>query len=143
MANRRVLLSALVAARLGLEQPTKAVWMPRTRPPYVSTRRARGAFVPTEMEMGITADVVVEDPREPRIEPLGILDARGQMLCRVTVPIKAEIGFVKRRPPVLEEVSTIVAEDMLAVSDVPGTALGFVDESEIEDGDDLDDGEPA
>jgi hypothetical protein len=61
---------------------------------------------------------VVYEEREPTITPIGILDHRGMMLLRVTVPIKQTIGF--HRPPGprdADEVETILPEDMLAVSD--------------------------
>lgn len=95
--------------------------------------RPAGTFVPSEMEMGVTADFVVYEEREPRITPTGILDSRGMMLLRVTVPIKEEIGFVKPRMMESEpdEVETILPEDYLAVSDC-GLGVGFVTPEEVE-----------
>jgi hypothetical protein len=136
MADRRIFLSALVASRLGLAEPVKAAWVPRARPPYVGyttqRRRHRGGMIPSESEFGMTADVVIDDPREPRIEPIGIFDARGKMLCRVTVPVRGKMGFHTSRTEVLDEVSTIVPEDMLAISEDTGAGLASVDIDDME-----------
>lgn len=128
MPKRRVMLSALVASRLGLTQPARAAWVRPRRPTYV-----RGGIIPSDQDFGMTADMVVDDPREPQIQPIGILDERGQMLCRVTVPIKVPMGFhsPQRGMPVGDEVETIVPEDMLAITDVAGGGLGYVDEAEL------------
>lgn len=82
-----------------------------------------------------TADHVIDDPRQPRIEQTGVLDERGQMLCRVTVPIKVKMGFhIPGQEPVDEEVCSIVPEDMLQVSDC-GVGLGHVTTEELEEED--------
>jgi hypothetical protein len=94
----------------------------------------RGAMIPADVELGVTADFVAYEEREPRITPTGVLDHRGMMLVRVTVPIKEHIGFgrdldIAREP---DEVETIIPEDLLAVSDC-GLGVGFVTPDEVED----------
>lgn len=128
--RKRVVLPALVAARLGLSGPTRAAWVPKRRPTPVYQR---GAILPSSEDFGMTADHVYDDPREPRIEPIGVLDERGKMLCRVTVPIKVPLGFHSptRGQPIGDEVETIVPEDMLSVTEVAGTGLGYIDEAEM------------
>lgn len=98
--------------------------------------RTRAAILPTDQEFSLTGDVVAWEEREPRITPTGVLDHRGMMLVRVTVPIKEHIGFardldVEREP---DEVETILPEDMLAVSDC-GLGVGFVTPDEVEGAD--------
>lgn len=40
-----------------------------------------------------TAQIVIDDSRTASATPTGILDARGEMLMRVTQPIKQPLGF--------------------------------------------------
>ncbi|AXQ68986.1 hypothetical protein HOU00_gp139 [Caulobacter phage CcrPW] len=90
--------------------------------------------IPSEDGISWTADHVIDDPREPRITPTGILDHRGMMLLRVAVPIKVPMGFAipQVNPPERDEVETLVPEDMLAVSEV-GLGIGFVTPEEAEE----------
>jgi hypothetical protein len=103
--------------------------------------RTRAAILPSEQEFSITGDVVAWEEREPRITPTGVLDHRGMMLVRITVPIKEHIGFardldIEREP---DEVETILPEDMLAVSDC-GLGVGFVTPAEVDGGEEDDEG---
>jgi hypothetical protein len=94
-------------------------------------RITAGYFHTPDGDAFVTADHVIDDPREPRIVPTGILDERGMMLVRVTIPIKCKMGFARMLPEDPGEVTTIVPEDMLAVSDI-GEGLGFVEPHEVE-----------
>lgn len=102
--------------------------------PSSGNLRTRSAILPSEQEFSITGDVVAWEEREPRITPTGVLDHRGMMLVRITVPIKEHIGFARdldiAREP--DEVETILPEDMLAVSDC-GLGVGFLTPDEVED----------
>lgn len=90
-------------------------------------------------DLGMTASVVVDDPRQPRLEATGVLDARGKMLVRVIMPIKAPLGFqTPGRQYVEDELEAIVPEDLLRVSTQGGvgsirTAEGEDDEYEYDD----------
>lgn len=101
-------------------------------------KRGRGAGpVPSDDgSISWTADHVIDDPREPHITPIGVLDARGMMLLRVSIPIKVPLGFAipQVREPEADCVETIVPEDMLAVSEV-GLGVGYVTPDEVEDDD--------
>jgi hypothetical protein len=92
------------------------------------------AMIPEDMEFGMTADFIAYEEREPRITPTGVLDHRGMMLVRITVPIKEHIGFARDLDVEREadEVETILPEDMLAVSDC-GLGVGFLTPDEVED----------
>lgn len=97
--------------------------------------RAKGALIPADADFSMTADVVVDDPREPVITPIGVLDARGMMLVRVRVPIKVPMGFHSPvDDPEPDEVEAILPEDMLAISDV-GMGVESVTPDEVEDDD--------
>lgn len=111
-------------------------WLQHRSGGYAADRHRSGAMIPADMDFGVTADHIVYEEREPRITPTGILDHRGMMLVRITVPIKEEIGFardleIERQP---DEVETILPEDMLAISDC-GLGVGYVRPHEVE-GDD-------
>lgn len=93
--------------------------------------RTRSAIIPAEGEYFVTADHVIDDPREPHITPTGILDSRGMMLVRVTVPIKQKMGFGTFGKPADEEVETVLPEDMLAVSDI-GVGIGYIEPHEMD-----------
>jgi hypothetical protein len=90
----------------------------------------------------MTADHVIDDPREPTITPLGVLDHRGKMLLRVTVPIKQKMGFHTFIQPEPDEVETILPEDMLAVSDI-GVGIAHLEPHEVDGPDDDEDDEPG
>lgn len=95
--------------------------------------KARAGIVPSEFGDGylVTADHVIDDPREPRITPTGILDSRGEMLCRVTLPIKVPMGFhLPGKREVQEWVDEILPEDYLGVSDC-GVGVGFVHPDDV------------
>ncbi len=103
-------------------------------------RRTRAGIVPSEFGDGylVTADHVIDDPREPRIMATGVLDSRGMMLMRVAMPIKVPMGFQFpcSKEPVQDEVEAIIPEDMLGVSDI-GVGVGYLEPDEVE-GDDVD-----
>ena len=105
--------------------------------------RANAALIPADMDFSMTADHLIDDPREPIITPIGVLDHRGMMLVRVRIPIKVEMGFaIPNRSQEPDEVEAILPEDMLAVSDI-GEGVGHVspDEAEAEDDDEDADGD--
>lgn len=94
--------------------------------------RPNSALIPADMDFSMTADHLVDDPREPIITPLGVLDHRGMMLVRVRLPIKVAMGFHKawtNDEP--DEVEAILPEDMLSVSDI-GAGVDHVDPGEVE-----------
>lgn len=101
--------------------------------------RARSGPIPGEDgSISWTADHLVDDPREPILTPIGVLDARGQMLVRVRVPIKVKMGFhLPHQNQEPDEVETIVPEDMLAVSDC-GMGLESLTPEEAEEEEDED-----
>lgn len=100
--------------------------------------RTRGAMIPADMEFSMTADHLVDEPREPIITPTGVLDHRGMMLVRVRIPIKVEMGFVvPNRSQEPDEVEAIMPEDMLSVSDI-GVGVAHVTPEEAEDDEDED-----
>lgn len=97
--------------------------------------RANAALIPADMDFSMTADHLIDDPREPIITPIGVLDHRGMMLVRVRIPIKVEMGFaVPNRSQEPDEVEAILPEDMLAVSDI-GEGVGHVSPEEADDED--------
>jgi hypothetical protein len=134
MADRHVKLSALIAKRMGLKEGATAVWV---SPRRAARRGPGGALIPSDQEFGMTADVVVDDPREPRIEATGIYDARGQMLCRVYMPVKAKMGFnfpcYPQHDEFPTEITSVVPEDMLSSTDVPGMGMGYIDVGDVEE----------
>lgn len=77
------------------------------------------------------ATVVIDDPREPTIVATGVLDANGDMLLRVTTPIKVKMGFAIPTHDEADEVVSIVPESLLGVSD-SGLGVGFVTPEEAE-----------
>ncbi|UTC29131.1 hypothetical protein BAMBUS_00480 [Brevundimonas phage vB_BpoS-Bambus] len=99
--------------------------------------RPRGGPIPSDDgSISWTADHLVDDPREPIITPVGVLDHRGMMLVRVRIPIKVPMGFHKmweNQEP--EEVEAIIPEDMLSVSDI-GCGVDHVPPDEDDDGED-------
>lgn len=102
--------------------------------------RTQAAIIPADMDFSMTADHLVDDPREPIITPLGVLDHRGMMLVRVRIPIKVAMGFHKawtNDEP--DEVEAILPEDMLSVSDI-GAGVDHVDPDEVDDEDEDDGG---
>ena len=102
--------------------------------------RTQAAIIPSDMDFSMTADHLVDDPREPIITPLGVLDHRGMMLVRVRIPIKVAMGFHKAwENDEPDEVEAILPEDMLSVSDI-GAGVAHVDPSEAEDDEDEDGG---
>lgn len=119
-------------------------------PRRLRNRSWNGPIPNGEGDFAWTADHVIDDPREPVITPIGLLDARGMELLRVVVPIKVKMGFaspMKQEEP--DEVERIVAEDMLAVSDT-GQGIGFVSPEDVGEADDFEgevtegpNGEPA
>lgn len=117
-------------------------WRPRHAPKYRSRPRhyARAEIIPTEMEYGMTAGTVIDEPRQPMIMPTGVYDSRGKMILRVSIPITQSLGFMSRPEPEEDDhVHALVPEDMLMITDVHGHGVAFVDTSELEDVDDDDD----
>ncbi len=95
-----------------------------------------------ENDYQATADTVYDNPRGPSIVPTGVLDSRGQMLCRVSMPIKVKMGFHSMMEDVADEMEMIVPEDMLRLSDC-GAGMAHVDDGdfELEDEDEGEDDE--
>ena len=91
-------------------------------------------MLPADAEYGMTADHVIDEPRQPRMIATGILDENGEMLVRVVIPIRlSRIGFDTPQRDVKDEVVAIVPESMLhVVEDCPGEGIGHVDPSEVD-----------
>lgn len=108
----------------------------------INGRRTRAYYAHEDEDgdVSLTADHVIDEPREPSLVPTGVLDARGQMLVRVTIPIKVPMGFhiPNPRPDGAGEVQTIVPEDMLRVSDI-GEGLAHLTPEDLEGPDDEED----
>ncbi len=113
--------------------------LPAATAAYLATKRpepARAGFFPTsDGDYFVTADHVIDEPREPTIVPIGVLDAQGEMLVRITIPVRLPtIGF--HLPPGSGQeadcVEAILPENMVAVSDI-GVGIGHVTPAEIED----------
>lgn len=107
---------------------------PRRPQPGVLPARERGGLLPVDQDYALTADTVVDDPREPQIVPTGVLDERGQMLCRVIMPLKVKMGFHSTMEPAEEDVMMLVPEDMLRISDC-GAGMDYFDEADFDGGD--------
>lgn len=117
-----------VYARLVRANP-KVRWGP------LRSVRPRGALLPADAEYGMTADHVIDEPRQPRMIATGILDEHGEMLVRVVIPIRlSRIGFhIPNLSEAVDEVVAIVPESMLhIVEDCPGEGIGHVDPSEVD-----------
>lgn len=100
--------------------------------PFRARPRLQSAIWGDGDDMGMTSSVVVDDPRQPRLEATGILDPRGKMLVRVIMPIKAPLGFqTPGRRHVEDELEAIVPEDLLRVSTQGG--VGSIRTGEDED----------
>lgn len=103
----------------------------------INGRRTRAYYAHEDEDgdVSLTADHVIDEPREPSLVPTGVLDANGQMLVRVTIPIKVPMGFAIPNPrrDGAGEVETIVPENMLQVSDI-SAGLGFLTPEEVEGG---------
>lgn len=102
-------------------------------------RPTRAGVMPVYDEAIATADHVHDDPRKPSIEGIGLLDARGERLFRVTIPVKQQMGFYtggNAWTGVQDEVSMILPEDMIDVSHNGRGLTG--EEIDIDDGDDDD-----
>lgn len=41
----------------------------------------------------MTADAFIDDPRQPTLMPTGVLDSTGDMIMRVAIPIREQVGF--------------------------------------------------
>lgn len=105
--------------------------------------RTKGAMIPADMEFSMTADCLVDEPREPIITPIGVLDHRGMMLVRVRIPIKVEMGFaIPNRSQEPDEVEAILPEDMLSVSDI-GVGVAHVSPEEADEEYDEEEGDEA
>lgn len=95
--------------------------------------RTKGAMIPADMDFSMTADHLVDEPREPIITPTGVLDERGMMLVRVRIPIKVQMGFAIPNPSQEpDEVEAILPEDMLSVSDI-GVGVAHVTPDEADE----------
>lgn len=96
--------------------------------------KARGGLFPAEQDYNATADHVLDDPREPRMVATGVYDASGEMLIRVTMPIKQRMGFATPgwQNEEGDEVEMVIAANMLNVSD-GGHGCGHVSPDELED----------
>ncbi|AFU86810.1 hypothetical protein D869_gp104 [Caulobacter phage CcrRogue] len=115
--------------------------LPRQRLPLRRLSPAdRSGPIPTyDGDYSFTADHLIDDPREPNIVPIGLLDERGEMLLKVHMPIKVKMGFAL--PPSdrddADEVVAYVPESQLIVSDI-GLGQGFVTPKEADEAEDLD-----
>lgn len=78
-------------------------------------------------DISMTSDTYIEDQRQPILTPTGVLDASGDMIIRVAMPIREKVGFAipnpKNPPDMVEylapaESLTIVEENMGGVSSV-------------------------
>lgn len=110
---------------------------------HTGSYRATGGIHPVYDECFATADHVYEEQRGPQIVPIGILDERGVMLCRVTMPIKQQLGFNTGgngwTGDYEDEVEALVPADMLRISD-GGGGISEIDASEY-DGEDFEEDE--
>lgn len=95
-----------------------------------------------------TADHVIDDPRQPRIQATGVLNEQGEMIFRVAVPIKlARIGFGPHPDaPALDEedeVHFIVTENQLHVIEdaVSPESIGYLTLEDVGDGGEEEDDE--
>lgn len=99
------------------------------------TGRHRAALIPADMDFSMTADHLVDDPREPRVMPTGVLDERGNMICRIFIPIKQQLGFYTGgnawTGDCEEDVVLMQTADMIQMSDI-GIGIESVDPSELE-----------
>lgn len=110
-------------------------YVPRRRIPKLwRPVRAGIWYEPVDGDSMATADHVIDEPREPRLIPTGILDANGEMLIRVVVPIKVKMGFhCPGLEPAEEEVMTILPESLIHIAeDLPGEGIGWVDAAELD-----------
>lgn len=92
-----------------------------------------GIWYDSEGDPMATADHVVDDPRQPRLIPTGVLDANGEMLVRVYLPIKCRLGFhIPNERDVEDEVLMILPESQISIAeDMPGSGYGHIEDSEI------------
>lgn len=122
--------AAAVSAALATTRPRRS----RGVRPY-SVPPPRGAIIPAEMDFSMTADHLVEEPRDPRIIPTGVLDEAGNMICRVIVPIKQQMGFFTGgnawTGDAEEEVVLLQTDNMIRMSDC-GIGIESVDPAELE-----------
>ena len=124
---------------------TAALVLSLTRPKDVRQRRPHSALIPADVEFCMTADHVVDAPREPRVIPTGVFDADGHMICRVIVPIKQQMGFNTGgnawTGDVEEDVVLLQTSNMIRMSDC-GIGIESVGLDELEEGyeDDGDEG---
>ncbi|AXQ68520.1 hypothetical protein HOT99_gp097 [Caulobacter phage CcrBL10] len=113
--------------------------LPRRRLALRRLPHGRSGPIPTyDGDYSFTADHLIDDPREPNIVPLGLLDARGEELLKVHMPIKVKMGFAL--PPsdrdTADEVVAYVPESQLIVSDI-GLGQGYVTPKEADEAEDL------
>ncbi|AXQ69534.1 hypothetical protein HOU02_gp191 [Caulobacter phage CcrBL9] len=98
--------------------------------------RVIGGVHPVYDECFATADHVYEEPRGPQIVPTGILDERGVMLCRVTMPIKQQLGINTGgnawTGEFEDEVEALMPADMLRIS-TGGGGVSEIDASEFDE----------
>lgn len=108
---------------------------------YLAERQTAGPIPSDDGSISWTADHLVDDPREPIITPVGVLDHRGMMLVRVRIPIKVAMGFHKAwENDEPDEVEAILPEDLLSISDI-GAGVGHVSPEEAGDEDEGEDEE--
>ncbi len=82
-------------------------------------------------EVSMTADVVEDDPREPIITSTGLLNAAGEELLKVMMPVKVKMGFDTKSGKIQDTVIFRIPEPDLNVSDV-GLGKGYIDVAEFE-----------
>lgn len=127
--------AATVAAMIATARPRRGKARPVTPAVGFRLRRVRGALIPADQEFSLTADHLYEVPREPQVMPTGILDVDGNMICRIHVPIKQQLGFNTGgnawTGDCEEEVVLMQTANMIRMSDC-GMGIESVDPSELE-----------
>jgi hypothetical protein len=115
----------------------------RSRPAPRRAAAPRGFWVSPpdyDGDYSITADEVFERPRTVQVQETGVLDGRGWMICRVSIPIQQRIGFGHRSDAPQPTAETVVSADELY--SIPGALRAFhageVDDDQDDDEDDDD-----
>lgn len=93
-------------------------------------------MIPADVDFSMTADHLYEVPRETRVIPTGVLDGDGNMICRVHIPIKQQLGFNTGgnawTGDVEEEVVLMQTANLIRMSDC-GMGIESIDPSELDD----------
>lgn len=108
----------------------------RSRRALTVAARGPRADIWPENDYHAGATVVVDDPREPVIQAIGILDQHGDEMLKITMPIKVPMGFAlpaNEGHDDQDEVVSFIPESLLSVSNV-GLGLGYVTPAEADEG---------